>query len=942
MYQLLRRHDPYHVTTGAAECNELQAFQEPYLSLDFPLVENYRPDLVFHTGAFAGHLGAAIDGHGGDVSLRLPPLTFEPVANMPGSQRTWSSADQQSLLWTGLVTAGLASQNWFIYGRTVQKRWQMSDAIDQVHAQIQELMPSFYVDVRIPQLRTTVNAAAKHSVIARAWRERFTNIATNSTGARSESGDICMHIIVVNISPHFRHFELSLSGLTDAEVAAANAEGLLPLFDGSCSANPGPGFHPGPDEPGTTRATSEYQCRQVNLTQMPLTEQRWGVSDWLAPSKTNIYRLGCGGRDALTAVGTPTSNLVQNGNMELVQQAGTDGCVMHRMGCLPTWTTLACNDAGRWTDDRAWVSISTAAPHSGRHAARLQLPTAEPVVLSLPLNSYKVTALCKAVGLGPKQPCATILNFTSYHLKFFARAAPMGLFAGGGAGAAYNSTNQTEVAVLLGRFVASGDRRAGWTAQKFMGQTVKTEQLGRDWKEVDVVLPAETRSGSQILYLKFGGAVGAVFLDDVCLLANGTAGTRRLPLKQDDSAGQPANISSISSVRFPMEGVGEIVTLCTSPPLMGLPVSANVYWPGVSLRYPTRHHGMPLAAPVAKKGEPGCFVIEPGVVSNPGPGLLRIVAGNQSTTYVQVTYYESVAVAFGLRPYITESFGSLLLLPDPSVLKTAHASDRVPASVTLHLPFASPPHNVVEWTDSKLLREPEQVLRFSLQALPATVNQDVEITTCLPSGRNITKWRRLMRAPPLPAGSSVLPVQVDHTTKSLLVDGRPHAGVGFYLDGVGHEHGGFHNITDYLVHSSAPNRVNHGMIYRLHTFPAAEQLWVLDQVAAVGFKVMYEVTSQMDDCGDPAHVSKAGVPATCFNESKSADLTALRNAVDLVKGHPAILGFYICDDCKSAPTLVPSHAPVRTSNGLLFDASQVANRIWAQRFKHRRTILLRQ
>ena len=39
-------------------------------------------------------------------------LLFEPLANMPGSQRTWSNADQQTLLWTGLVTANMASQNW--------------------------------------------------------------------------------------------------------------------------------------------------------------------------------------------------------------------------------------------------------------------------------------------------------------------------------------------------------------------------------------------------------------------------------------------------------------------------------------------------------------------------------------------------------------------------------------------------------------------------------------------------------------------------------------------------------------------------------------------------------------------------------------------------------------------------------------------------------------
>ena len=35
-----------------------------------------------------------------------------------------------------------------------------------------------------------------------------------------------------------------------------------------------------------------------------------------------------------------------------------------------------------------------------------------------------------------------------------------------------------------------------------------------------------------------------------------------------------------------------------------------------------------------------------------------------------------------------------------------------------------------------------------------------------------------MRAPPLPAGSFVQPVQVDHSTRSLSVDGRPFNGVG--------------------------------------------------------------------------------------------------------------------------------------------------------------------
>jgi len=80
--------DPYHLTAGALECGEMHAFQEPHLSLDVPMRENYRPDLPFHAndGVHAG---------GSDGALRMPPMTFEPMMNMadavrlePGSMST--------------------------------------------------------------------------------------------------------------------------------------------------------------------------------------------------------------------------------------------------------------------------------------------------------------------------------------------------------------------------------------------------------------------------------------------------------------------------------------------------------------------------------------------------------------------------------------------------------------------------------------------------------------------------------------------------------------------------------------------------------------------------------------------------------------------------------------------------------------------------------------
>ena len=45
VYQQMKQIDPYHLTAGALECGEMHAFQEPHLSLDAPMRENYRQTL---------------------------------------------------------------------------------------------------------------------------------------------------------------------------------------------------------------------------------------------------------------------------------------------------------------------------------------------------------------------------------------------------------------------------------------------------------------------------------------------------------------------------------------------------------------------------------------------------------------------------------------------------------------------------------------------------------------------------------------------------------------------------------------------------------------------------------------------------------------------------------------------------------------------------------
>ena len=79
-------------------------------------------------------------------------------------------------------------------------------------------------------------------------------------------------------------------------------------------------------------------------------------------------------------------------------------------------------------------------------------------------------------------------------------------------------------------------KSSGYASTKFVGQTLKTAQLGAGWTEVKVQLPAAERPGMPVLYLRFAGTVGSIFWDDVSLHVNST--DRAEPghqLKTDDA-----------------------------------------------------------------------------------------------------------------------------------------------------------------------------------------------------------------------------------------------------------------------------------------------------------------------------------------------------------------------------------------------------------------------
>jgi hypothetical protein len=134
-------------------------------------------------------------------------------------------------------------------------------------------------------------------------------------------------------------------------------------------------------------------------------------------------------------------------------------------------------------------------------------------------------------------------------------------------------------------------------------------------------------------------------------------------------------------------------------------------------------------------------------------------------------------VAISRRPYITEETGELLLQLDPAVALLGGQLE-----VTAHLPCAGASWN---WT---LVTKPgaeQYILPFSLTSLPQLLNNDMLITVVTssdlrtaPVAASGTLRRRFQRAW---KANSTNTVQVDHTTRGLLVNGEPWAVLGWYI-----------------------------------------------------------------------------------------------------------------------------------------------------------------
>jgi hypothetical protein len=301
-----------------------------------------------------------------------------------------------------------------------------------------------------------------------------------------------------------------------------------------------------------------------------------------------------------------------------------------------------------------------------------------------------------------------------------------------------------------------------------------------------------------------------------------------------------------------------------------------------------------------------------------GPGTIAVsVDGRNWSSEYRISYVNLFSAALGRRPYISEPEGHLVFT---SADKAMFDPWDTITSLTVEASLPSVPGKT--WTWPNVTVGTDVLLPLDFDGLPARLHNDMSISVTIHSSvspdEKLTVWRRFMRVPPPPAGSRVEAVQLDATRGGILVGGKPFLGRGYYINRLSNNKSvpasysvpaGISAEIRRLSGVTKPGDtpiINMGEIYGLGSDPDPElfsvkqMLAVLDAAAEVGFKVMYDMTF-------PGVHIQAGGPFN--NESR---LHWLRSNVTLVRNHPALLGYYVCDDCCGSQRDVSMQAQVYT------------------------------
>jgi hypothetical protein len=260
-----------------------------------------------------------------------------------------------------------------------------------------------------------------------------------------------------------------------------------------------------------------------------------------------------------------------------------------------------------------------------------------------------------------------------------------------------------------------------------------------------------------------------------------------------------------------------------------------------------------------------------------GPGTLAVsMDGTTYSNELRIDYVNLISVAIGRRPYVDEPSGELVFRSDYSLVgQKLLVKAGLPSVPGKHWEWASVDGGV------------DRLLSLNFSGLPPRVHNDMLITVQTESGDTVSVWRRFCRVQPPPSGSHIEPVQLDTTRAALRVGGKPWMGRGYYINGLAGNgstdewpHGGlaaaFPRLAEVFKLGDLPI-INAGLPYNLGVYPPEKRLALLDAAAAVGLKVMYDLTD-------------TGVNFQRLAPGFGAHLHELEQQITLVRNHSALLG----------------------------------------------------
>ena len=315
-------------------------------------------------------------------------------------------------------------------------------------------------------------------------------------------------------------------------------------------------------------------------------------------------------------------------------------------------------------------------------------------------------------------------------------------------------------------------------------------------------------------------------------------------------------------------------------------------------------------------------------------------------------HYVAADVDFGRRPYFTETHGSVVVTLDAQL-----ASSNAPLLITVHIP-ATPPLLV---RGTAIAGRAGAIIPFAFpRSFPNSIDVDAAITIDVwHSGTNNTKnvtishTRRFIREPPPPPRTSALSMwQVDHERAGLRVDGKPFFATGWFSASFTHVSAGLPPAY-YYGRSAATATTTMTTMERneshdsfLNALGEASMFaeWGKEGVTFVRVGGPYvsgngntsnswtpqrerDALRNFRIIADAAFASGifllvnlpiqswanalSGIPVTIAPKSTSAEWQqwTLGN-MSLVMHHPAIAGYYSCDDC-CHPGVVEEYGPVQ-------------------------------